>query len=118
LQSGGEGRAKTPKTRASKCKGDVGVIDCGHGREKGGGGEEGVRVEIVGGRRGRDQPHDTRAERAGGGGSEMLHFSLETMAGLTGTVGVQTLLFRALRFIPIAGTRSQRAALCTAQFSC
>jgi hypothetical protein len=44
-------------------------MDGGHGREKGGGGEEGVRVEIVGGWRRRDQPHKTRAERAGCGGS-------------------------------------------------
>jgi hypothetical protein len=46
----------------------VGAIDGGHGREEGGGGEEGVRVEIVRRRRGRDQPHDTRTECPGGGG--------------------------------------------------
>jgi hypothetical protein len=57
---------------------DAGVIDSGHGREKGEGGEENVRVEVVGGRRGRDQPttgaqnaQEAEAVAAGGRGDEL-----------------------------------------------
>jgi hypothetical protein len=66
LQSGGQGATKTSEVRAGEGKGDVDVVDSGHGREKGEWAR--ARVEIIGGRRGRSQLHDTRAERAGGGG--------------------------------------------------
>jgi hypothetical protein len=60
-RKGGQSTAKTRERRAGNDEGGVDAIDGGHGREKGGGGEEGVRVRHARRTRGR------RRRRRGGG---------------------------------------------------